>query len=99
MSEVSNLSDPHYIVTNEEASRHAPRLVSAWWSLYLGAVVVGRGADTLFKGKEISQLVLATWISVAGDVLWTLAGIAAILMVKSITEMQATRHNVRPMAA
>lgn len=72
-----------------------PALVGWWWAFWIIANVATRIADRLAGDSEtVGGMILAARLGIAADVLFFVAAVLAILVVKKIDERQEAKANL-----
>lgn len=92
MAEVSKGSSYLAGASGQGSWRQAPAgpLVGVWWGLYLAAQITGTiSARMTLSDSGIDTYVAAGWLGLASDLLDVPAAIAAMLLVRTISEQQA----------
>ena len=68
-------------------------LISGWWALWLFAQIGNWFALSIERRAELApDLVSASWLELAADVLLSLAAVACLLVVKQIDDRQEERY-------
>lgn len=74
---------------------NAPAIIGCWWLLWIIANIVAQVHSRMFDGAEtISTLINASRVGLASDVLWLVAAVLAMIIIKKIDDMQEAKFRL-----
>jgi len=96
VSEIWKASNPNANMADSSSWRNLPTppIVGVWWALFLIANYIGQFAfRMILTGKELSDLLLSAYATMAWEALDVVAGIPiTILLVRGISQFQETKY-------
>lgn len=93
MAEIFKASHPDFV--NDWTSASAPSVTSRWWTLWILGNIIARVQSRMsMKAETLDELLRATQVTLASEVLSVVLGITAITLVKKVHAWQHEKHEI-----
>lgn len=76
----------------ERPDKSTPAVVGWWWACWILAGLIHRAANAMvYRGAPLDELVSATWTAIVGEIIFLIAALCAITIVRRVEQMQENR--------